>query len=94
MKNFKQIAFGLIVGALAIGFSSFTAAPSTNNNLNTYYAKIVGTSGWTWSTSAPAHETCQAAPSLQVSCTAQAASLPADNTMPSGQPIDNFVYQP
>ena len=26
MKNFKQIAFGLLVGALAIGFSSFTNA--------------------------------------------------------------------
>ena len=24
MKNFKKIAFGLLVGALAIGFSSFT----------------------------------------------------------------------
>ncbi|PAW95187.1 hypothetical protein CKK33_17445 [Mucilaginibacter sp. MD40] len=27
MKNFKQVAFGLLVGALAIGFSSFTNAP-------------------------------------------------------------------
>jgi hypothetical protein len=26
MKNFKQIAFGLLVGALAIGFSAFTNA--------------------------------------------------------------------
>jgi hypothetical protein len=26
MKNFKQIAFGLLVGALAIGFSAFTTA--------------------------------------------------------------------
>jgi hypothetical protein len=25
MKNFKQIAFGLLVGALAIGFSAFTS---------------------------------------------------------------------
>lgn len=26
MKNFKQIALGLLVGAMAIGFSSFTTA--------------------------------------------------------------------
>lgn len=26
MKNFKNIAFGLMVGALAIGFSAFTTA--------------------------------------------------------------------
>ena len=26
MKNFKQIAFGLMVGAMAIGFSAFTNA--------------------------------------------------------------------
>lgn len=26
MKNFKQVALGLIVGAMAIGFSSFTTA--------------------------------------------------------------------
>jgi len=26
MKNFKQIAFGLLVGAMAIGFSAFTNA--------------------------------------------------------------------
>lgn len=28
MKNFKQIAFGLMVGALAIGFSAFTTKNS------------------------------------------------------------------
>jgi len=31
MKNFKNIAFGLMVGALAIGFSAFTTANSTNH---------------------------------------------------------------
>lgn len=92
MKNFKKIAFGLMVGALAIGFSSFTAGPRTNKNLNTYFAEKTGTSTWTWLTSAPAHKSCSTT-TLQVSCTAQAASLPADNTMPAGQPIDNDVYQ-
>lgn len=30
MKNFKKIAFGLMVGALAIGFSAYTAPKSSN----------------------------------------------------------------
>ncbi|NHA02506.1 hypothetical protein G7092_01795 [Mucilaginibacter sp. HC2] len=30
MKNFKKIAFGLLVGAMAIGFSAFTSAKSNN----------------------------------------------------------------
>jgi hypothetical protein len=29
MKNFKQIAFGLLVGVLALGFSSFTNSKTT-----------------------------------------------------------------
>jgi hypothetical protein len=29
MKNFKKIAFGLLVGAMALGFSAFTSAKST-----------------------------------------------------------------
>ncbi|MEO7045528.1 MAG: hypothetical protein ABI091_09510 [Ferruginibacter sp.] len=31
MKNFKKIAFGLLVGTLALGFSAFTNAKSSNN---------------------------------------------------------------
>ncbi|MES2274980.1 MAG: hypothetical protein V4592_03080 [Bacteroidota bacterium] len=39
MKNFKQIAFGLIVGALAIGFSAFTnAKPSKAKFATTFYS--------------------------------------------------------
>jgi hypothetical protein len=30
MKNFKKIAFGLMVGALALGFSAFTTAHKSN----------------------------------------------------------------
>lgn len=33
MKNFKQIALGLIVGAMAIGFSSFTNAKRSGTYL-------------------------------------------------------------
>jgi hypothetical protein len=32
MKNFKQIAFGLMVGAMAIAFSAFTTGPSKSKN--------------------------------------------------------------
>ena len=38
MKNFKKIAFGLLVGAMAIGFSAFTSA-STNTAKVTRDAK-------------------------------------------------------
>jgi hypothetical protein len=31
MKNFKQLALGLLVGALAIGFSAFTNAKHVNH---------------------------------------------------------------
>lgn len=93
MKNFRKIAFGLLVGSLALGFSAFTTAPRNQKDLNTYFSKIVGTTGWTWVTSPPAHETCKST-SLQVSCSVDAASQPADNTMPAGAPIDNDTYQP
>jgi len=32
MKNFKQVAFGLLVGAMAIGFSAFTNATNVNKH--------------------------------------------------------------
>lgn len=32
MKNFKQIAFGLLVGALALSFSAFTAPQKLSGN--------------------------------------------------------------
>ncbi|WP_179413082.1 hypothetical protein HDF19_10805 [Mucilaginibacter sp. E4BP6] len=45
MKNFKQIAFGLLVGALALGFSSFTNAKKAagdqyGNQANGSYQKL------------------------------------------------------
>jgi hypothetical protein len=36
MKNFKQIAFGLLVGTLAIGFSAFTNAKRVNSDFYQY----------------------------------------------------------
>jgi len=34
MKNFKQIAFGLMIGALAISFSAFTSVHNRNMKIN------------------------------------------------------------
>jgi len=34
MKNFKQVAFGLMVGALAISFSAFTTAHNSGMKIN------------------------------------------------------------
>lgn len=34
MKNFKQVAFGLIVGAMAIGFSAFTSAHNSGMKIH------------------------------------------------------------
>jgi len=34
MKNFKQIAFGLILGAMVIGFSAFTNAKTKTVHIN------------------------------------------------------------
>lgn len=48
MKNFKQIAMGLLVGAMAIGFSSFTNASNSKGHSQSttarYYNKF-GTIG-------------------------------------------------
>lgn len=90
MKKLKMsiLAFAAIA---SIG-SAFALSPKAHRNLNTYYAEQNG-SGWTWHTSPPAHQTCKAT-TLQVSCSVEAASQPADNTMPSGITPTNFVYQP
>jgi len=37
MKNFKKIAFGLLVGALAISFSAFTNAHKATSTTARYY---------------------------------------------------------
>ncbi len=42
MKNFKQIALGLMVGATVISFSAFTNAHSRLSSTNRYY-NTVGT---------------------------------------------------
>ncbi|MDB5086743.1 MAG: hypothetical protein JWR09_737 [Mucilaginibacter sp.] len=37
MKNVKQIAFGLIIGLMAIGFSAFTNAKPNKSKFTTFY---------------------------------------------------------
>jgi len=37
MKNFQKLALGLLVGALAIGFSAFTSSEKANNFVAKYY---------------------------------------------------------
>ena len=43
MKNFKKIALGLMVGALAISFSAFTNAHKTTLSSTHRYYSITGT---------------------------------------------------
>ena len=44
MKNFKNVAFGLVVGVLALGFSAFTNASTGSNRFDkTYYQLSNGT---------------------------------------------------
>lgn len=70
---------------------AFAFSPKAHRTLNTYYANKVG-SDIIWETAPPAHKSCSNT-SLNFSCTVQAASKPADNTMPAGQPVTNQVYQ-
>ena len=43
MKNFKKIALGLLVGAMAISFSAFTNAHKTTLSSTHRYYSITGT---------------------------------------------------
>ncbi len=91
----KKVRMGLMaLAAISSIGVAFAFSPKANTNLNTYYAVRVGTTNnWTWQDTPPAHKSCSSFPTIPVSCTAQAASLPADDTMPAGQPINNDVYQ-
>ncbi|EHQ25557.1 hypothetical protein [Mucilaginibacter paludis] len=42
MKNFKQVAYGLLVGAMAIGFSAFTNAKESNEAVKIHKALKAG----------------------------------------------------
>ena len=91
MKNFKQIAFGLMIGAMAIGFSAFTNAKNNNKLLNTYYPVKTTGNNFTWEQINPDDYNCV---SGTAACAPyQAATPPADNTLPSGYSSTSHVRE-
>ena len=91
MKNFKKLALGLIVGAIAIGFSAFKPFQA-----NTYYAiKNPAGSGqpfrWTSNAADVADLSCDDLTSA--SCEVEADTQPADGQMPSGVTPSNKAFQ-
>ncbi|MDB5122415.1 MAG: hypothetical protein JWP94_544 [Mucilaginibacter sp.] len=90
MKNFKKIALGLMVGAMAIGFSAFSNV--TPNQLNTYYPVQTTGSNFSWQQVNPNDYGCV---SGTAACSGyQSTTPPADNTIPSGYITTNQVLKP
>jgi hypothetical protein len=90
----KKVRMGLMALAAICSISvAFAFSPKANKTLNTYYAVSTGSTSWTWVDTPPDHKKCSDFSTNQVSCSAEASSLPADNTMPAGQPIDHQAYQ-
>lgn len=91
MKNFKKLALGLIVGAIAVGFSAFKPFQS-----NTYYAiKNPAGSGqpfrWTANAADVADLSCE---NLNTAiCQVDAETQPADGQVPSGVTPSNKAFQ-
>jgi hypothetical protein len=108
MKNFKKIALGLIVGALAIGFSSFTNAKKSlvSHKGTTFTATYYSTSGTPGDATASHYvyiddesDLCDV--NTQKECTGswQTTSAPVVNDPPTGSPvyegeIHSGVYDP
>ncbi|RKR82868.1 hypothetical protein BDD43_3059 [Mucilaginibacter gracilis] len=100
MKNFKQIAFGLLVGAMALGFSAFTSASKNAIKVTkdakgrllftaSYYNKtgIAGDSNAAdFVYRNTAGPSCASNPSDE--CTAEwtTSNAPVNNAAPSGSP--------
>jgi hypothetical protein len=92
MKNFKQIAFGLLVGALAIGFSAFTNASKSvkASKFTTYYYTNDGSNYQIGGTTAPDPDNCSVSGSkacVVSSTTDLDADAPFANTNPNHYPI-------
>jgi hypothetical protein len=89
----KKYLLGIFAIVLAIGFSAFTPkAHKAKAGLTTYFAVKTGTGTWRWDTSVPQGFTCQSE-TVAAICTADAASQPANNTIPSGYTADNTFYE-
>ncbi|WP_428327903.1 hypothetical protein [Mucilaginibacter sp.] len=94
MKNFKQIAFGLMIGALAIGFSAFTNAKNVNkakfatvyyglNHAGTTYAREVADPSDDCTAQSNLKDCTISYPSDQ-GASFSASSIPAGSTSVSG----------
>jgi len=92
MKKFQKLALGLMVGAMAIGFSAFTNARPHKNGLSqtNYFFSTSGTVGDT----NPAHYvydengTCsQSSKQCQAEWTTTNAPIQGDSPSASGSPV-------
>ena len=84
MKNFKQLALGLMVGAMAIGFSSFTNAP-TKAKFSTRYWGNDGTN-YNLLSSAPNPSTDCGGGSSTAECSVESTDTSIPNSFPIGNP--------
>ncbi len=92
MKNLHKLVLGLMVGAMAVGFSSFThAGNKVRKTSNTYYA-VKSPDGFSWRIVNPNDYNCDAG---GAACAPYVAnSAPADNTIPAGYTKDNMELVP
>lgn len=84
MKNLKQIALGLMVGAMAISFSAFINAPKKNASFATRYWTNNGTNYVLLSGTPDPADHCGG-----TSSTAECAVESNDTSIPSSFPISN-----
>jgi len=95
MKNFKKIALGLMVGALAIGFSSFTNAKKTLARHNgTFIATYYSNSGTPGDATASHYvyidgesDLCDVNALKECTGSWQTTSAPVLNDPPTGSPM-------
>jgi hypothetical protein len=87
MKNLKQIALGLVVGAMAIGFSSFTNAPAKAKFATRYWVND-GSGNYTLISGMPDLSNC--ANTSPYDCAVESAST----TIPASFPVNNPSHYP
>jgi hypothetical protein len=82
MKNFKQIAFGLLVGTMALGFSAFTNAPQKAKFATRFWVND-GSGNYVLLSGTPDLANCEG--TSTVDCAVEAT----DGTIPSSFPVNN-----
>lgn len=85
MKNFKQIALGLMVGAMAIGFSAFTNAPVKHNFATRYWVND-GSGNYVLLSTPPDLTKCRN--TSPVECAVEST----DASIPSSFPVANPLH--